>query len=284
MRRLTYENGRGEQIEFYLSPLIIESLTGIGEVDADIQSQESPYQDGDNYIDTLLQPRFIDLEGSILKTGLQDIKMFRKHILRVCNPKLGLGKITLELDGDKKEIMGVLDGSPVFPERAQDLWQKFLITWKCPNPYWMDLNQSSKPLVAYTGGFTLPFTLPFTLGRSGSQTTLYNAGDVPAPVEIEIHGPTTNPQVINRTTGEYIRINRSIADDEVLCINTASGRQRVEIKRGNEIIPAFGFLDHDGTLTGFTLDLGENEIEHIADAGDRNAVVTVTWQSMYVGI
>lgn len=263
---------------------MIESLTGIGEVDVDIQSQQSPYQDGDNYIDTLLQPRFINLEGSITKTAFKDIKEYRKAILMVCNPKLGIGKITLELDGDTKEIEGVLDGSPVFPERGQTPFQKFMITWKCPDPYWRDLNQVSKPLQSYVGNFTLPFTLPFELGVSGSRTVLHNDGDVPAPVTIDIHGPTTNPQVINRTTGEYIRINRSIAEDEILHINTASGMQRVEIQRGESIEQGFGYLDHNGVLTDFMLEIGMNEIEHIADAGNANAVVAVSWQSRYVGM
>jgi len=282
LRRLTYENGRGEQIEFYLSPLLIESLEGIGEVDADIQGQTAPYSDGDMYIDTLLQPRFIDLEGSILKRDFIEIREFRRHILRVCNPKLGLGKITLELDGDIKEIMGVLDGSPAFPERGRDVFQKFMINWKCPDPYWKDLNRVSRPLQSYVGNFTLPTTFPFELGVAGSRTTLFNEGDVPAPVSIDIHGPTTNPQIINRTTGDYIRINRSIADDEILHINTASGQQRVEIYRDNSIEQGFGYLDHNSEL--FSLELGENEIEHIADAGDRNAIVAVSWQSRYTGI
>ncbi|MCJ0932544.1 phage tail family protein [Virgibacillus halodenitrificans] len=282
MRRLTFENARGESIVFYLSPLVIESLTGIGEIDADLQSEKAPYQDGDTYIDTLLQPRFIDLEGVITRTDLETIKFYRKHILRVCNPKLGLGKITLELDGDVKEIYGTLDGSPVFPERGREVWQKFMITWKCPNPYWRNPNQTSQPLKAYVGNFTLPFTLPFELGMSGSRTTLYNEGDIPAPIRIDIQGPVTNPQIINRTTGEWLKINRSIAADEVLHINTTPGKKRVEVYRGNEVYPALGYMDHDSDW--ITLELGKNEIEHIADAGDRESLVAVTWNSMYVGI
>lgn len=283
MRKITFENQRGETIEFAYGPLLITSLTGIGEVDADIQGQQAPYQDGDSYIDTLLQPRFIDLEGSILKTNLIEIKQHRQHILRVCNPKLGPGKITLELDGDVKEIHGVLDGTPSLPERGQDVWQKFMLTWKCPDPYWQDPNQTSKPLQSYVGNFTLPTMFPFELGVAGSRTELINSGDVPAPVLIEIRGQTTNPQIFNRTTGEYIRINRTIAKGETIFINTHPGNKYVEIhdEDGN-IQQGFGYLDHDSTL--FTLEIGPNVIEHVADAGNPDSLVSVTWQSRYVGI
>lgn len=282
MRRLTYENARGERIVFYLSPILIESLTGIGEVDADLQGQKSPYQDGETHLDVILQPRFINLEGSILKKDLREMKAYRKHILRVCNPKLGLGKITLELDGDTKEIFGVLDGTPSFPERGRDVWQKFLITWKCPNPYWRDPNQTSKSLQSYVGNFTLPFTLPFELGVSGSHTTLFNNGDIPASVRIDIQGPVTNPQILNKTNGQWLRVNRSIARNEILHIDTTEGRKRVEVYRTGRVYDVFGYLDYDSEW--IKLDIGANEIEHIADAGDSNSLVAITWNSMYVGI
>ena len=283
MRRLTYVNSRGESIEFYLSPLLIESLEGIGEVDADLQSQNAPYLDGDIPVETMLQPRFIDLEGSILKTELKEIKSYRKEILRVCNPKLGIGTLTLELDGDIKEIPAQLDGVPEFPERAQDVWQKYLISWKCPNPYWRDLNQTSKPLQSYVGNFKLPTTFPIKLGVAGSRTELDNLGDVPSPVLIEVRGPTTNPQIHNRTTGKFIKIERSIAQDEVMMINTEPGNKSIIIQRGDGTTEqAFGYLDDGSDM--FDLDIGINVIEHVADAGNSKSKVIVTWQSRYVGI
>lgn len=283
MRRLTYENPRGESIEFYLSPFLIEKLEGIGEVQSSTQSQGAPYADGETYVDSKLAPRFIDLEGSIMKVDFKEIREYRRIITRICNPKLGLGLITFELDGETYQIRGVPNAVPTFPERGRDPWQSFTIEWFCPNPYWRSPNETTKPLVAYTGNFKLPTKFPFKLGKSGSKTTLYNNGDVPAPVRIEIHGPTTNPQIINRTTGEYIKINRTIAEGEVMHINTESGRQRIIVidENGNES-SAFGYLDHKSDL--FYLELGENIIEHVADAGNRHAKVIVRWDDMFVGV
>lgn len=283
MRRLTYENSLGDKIVFYLSPFLIERLQGIGEVEADTQSQGAPYADGDTYIDSKLSPRYIDLKGSIMFREFEKIREYRRVITRSCNPKLGLGLITFELDGAVYQIYGVPVAVPTFPERGRSPLQPFEITWKCPNPYWRSPNETTKPLVAYKGNFKLPMTFPFMLGTSGSKTTLYNDGDVPAPVRIEIHGPTTNPQIFNRTTGQYIRINRTIAQGEVMHIDTESGRQRIIVidEEGNES-SAFGYLDHESDL--FYLELGENIIEHVADAGNRHAEVIVRWDSMYVGV
>lgn len=283
MEILTFENGKGDIITFDNSIYFIDSLTGLGETDAQIQSQTAPYQDGETYIDTLLQPRHPAIEGSIIETDESKIAQYRREILRVCNPKFGVGKITVNSNGVTKEINGVLEGTPFFADRNnEEFYQSFIINWKCPNPYWRSPNDTSKPLQAYVGNFTLPFTLPFELGTSGSRTTLYNEGDVPAPIRIDIQGPVTNPQIINKTTGAWLRVNRSIAADEILHIDTTEGRKRVEIYRGNNVYQAFGYLDHDSAW--ITLEIGENIIEHIADAGDRNSLVAVTWNSQFVGI
>jgi hypothetical protein len=282
LRRLTFENARGESIVFYLAPLLITSLTGIGEVDVDLQSQKSPYQDGDTHIDTVFQPRYIDLEGAIIETDLKEIKKYRKNILRVCNPKLGLGKITLELDGDIKEIYGVPDGSPVFPERGQEPIQNFAITWKCPDPYWRDPREISRALRAYQGRFTLPTTFPIEFGVEGDTTILINDGDTPTPITIDIQGPVTNPQVINKTTGQFMRVNLSLSENEVLHIDTGRPR-RVEIYRdGRTIENAMGYIDHYSDF--WELSVGPNEVQYIADAGNANAIVSVAWQNRYVGI
>jgi hypothetical protein len=283
LRRLTYENSRGEVVEFYQSPLLIESLTGIGEVGAIIQGQQTAYQDGDTYIDTIMQPRYPTMEGAITATDSLTIKNFRKQILRVCNPKLGLGKLTLELDGDIKEIMGVVDGVPVFPERGQNIYQKFMITWKCPNPYWRDPQEVSRALRAYQGKFKLPSMFPIELGISGDSIILTNDGDVEAPVTIDIQGPVTNPRVINKTTGQFIRINRSLSANEVLHIDTNDQNKRVEIyHNGATIEKAIGYMDHNSDF--WKLEVGNNEIQYIADAGDGNAIVAIAWHNHYAGI
>lgn len=282
LRRLRFENSRGKTISFDITPFFIDSLTGLSEVAVNLQSQQSPYLDGDTHIDTLIQPRFPSLEGTIIATDEKSLKIHRQEILRVCNPKLGMGKLIYENDGDVKEIDGLIDGVPVFPEIGEELYQTFMINWKCPDPYWKNPNHTSKPLRSYVGNFTLPFTLPFELGVSGSRTLLFNEGDVPAPVRIDIQGPVANPQIMNHTTGEWLRVNRSIAADEILHIDTTPGQKRVEIYRGNQVYSAFGYLDHNSEW--ITLEVGENQIEHIADAGDNTSLVAVTWNSYFTGI
>ena len=280
---IIFTNKRGAEVRF--DAVSIEGLGGVG---SDVQSQKSPYQDGLTYIDSMLEPRYIDVEFIIRGERYREVRSKRGSITSALNPKLGLGTIVYESDRIRRELLAIPESVPYFPDKENrgKRWQRGTVTFIAPNPYWRSPNETTKPLVAYEGGFTLPFTLPFTLGRSGSKTVLYNDGDVPAPMRIEIHGPTTNPQIFNRTTGEHIRINRTVAEGEVMRINTESGRQRITVtdENGNET-NAFGYLDSESSiLSQFNLELGENEIEHVADAGNRHAEVYVRWDSLYVGV
>jgi hypothetical protein len=283
MRRLTYENSRGESIVFYQSPFFIETLTGIGEVDADLQSQRAPYQDGDMHLDTILQPRFPTLEGAINATDLNTIKQHRKRILRVCNPKLGLGKLTLEMDGDRKEIYGALDGVPVFPEKGNSPYQRFMVVWKCPNPYWRSPEQITEPLAAFVPLRTYPTIYPVIYGRRGSEARLYNDGDVPCPVQIELTGPALSPIVTNRTTGDFIRVERELYEGDRMIINTAQGQDRmVAIERQDGTLEnAWHYIDiWESTL--FNLDVGENVLDYDALTGQ--GLVTISFNKLFVGV
>lgn len=283
---IEFINSRGVSVLFDGNPYGLVSIEGLGDVESEAQSQKAPYIDGVDYIESVFEPRYLPTEILIRGKDYSEVASLRRDLSSILNPKLGLGELHYRSPGGREYIIPAVGESvPVYPdlEARGELWQRGLVTFMAPNPYWRSPNETAKPLVAYVGNFKLPMTFPFMLGTSGSKTTLYNDGDVPAPVRIEMHGPTTNPQIFNRTTGEYIRINRTIAQGEVMHINTESGRQRITVtdEEGKET-SAFGYLDHNSDL--FYLELGENIIEHVADAGNRHAEVIVRWDSMFVGV
>src|SRR5699024_3030437 len=119
-------------------PLFISSLVGVNESDSNVQMLKAPFQDGGTYVDTLLEPRYPVLQGAISDRFATD--EHRRRITRICNPKLGLGQLTLEINGVARIIYGAVDGVPTFPEKGDDPYQRFMISWVCPSPYWQDIN------------------------------------------------------------------------------------------------------------------------------------------------
>lgn len=285
MRKLIFTNSKDETIELgYHTPYLINKIDGLGETGADIATTEAPYVDGSIYIDTRLSPRELSIEGTFRRLTSPELYKNRQRLQRVLNPKLGVGTLQYEHEGIVKQINAIVDGSPAYADKDREPFQKFQINLLCPDPYWRDPNQVSRALTAYKGYFTLPFKLPFKLGKQGDRTTLINDGDVPAPVSIDLQGPATNPQIRNATTGEFIKINTSIAADEILHIDTTPRHKRIEIYRGDIALNGFGYFDYAGGATFWQLEPGENDVEYYADSGNRDGVVAVAWSNRYVGI
>lgn len=138
----------------------------------------------------------------------------------------------------------------------------------------------------WVGGLAFPLSLPMMF--SGRSSMLYkiihNDGDVETPVMFEFLGETTNPKVINIDTGEFIKVNRTLQNNEILIVSTEFGNKKVILKdkvTGQET-NAFGYIDLDSTF--FELKPGNNLMSYDADAGKENAKVKIYWKNRYLGV
>src|SRR5690625_3793997 len=112
MQKVTYTNSNGESIVFsHHPPFILSKIEGLGDVEAEVQSQKSPYQDGETHIDTYLEPRFIEMEVSIVG---ENIEKHRRKLSRIMNPKLN-GTLIYENGSVVREIKGINEHVPKFP-------------------------------------------------------------------------------------------------------------------------------------------------------------------------
>ncbi|WP_160647546.1 phage tail family protein [Chengkuizengella marina] len=282
MRKLTFTNSRGDHISIgHSSPFHMSNIEGLGAVETDTQMQKAPFQDGMTYTDSSLSYREIFVEGAIKEMNKKRIMDKRRLLHQVLNTKLKEGVILYEQDGVAKEIHAVVEGGVIFPDKKQDAYQRFFITFNCASPYWMDLETKSEPLEAWVGKYSFPFQFPVEMGIQGDTTNIMNDGDVKCPIEIEIKGYTKNPFVQNKTTGEFIKVNREVALGETLVISTTFGNKRVEIVRSDgKKENAFHWIDLNSKFFHFIT--GENQISYSSDEG--RSVVMVSWRNLYVGV
>lgn len=289
MEKLIFTNSRGFSVELGdESPFILTKIEGLGAVNAAIQTQKSPFQDGETYIDNLLEPRSISIEIMILADDTEEMMENRRKLLQAFNPKLGEGKLIYEYGKVKREIKAISELAPVFPDAGdfKDTMQPGLIQLYCPNPFWLDTFIESEEMADWVGGLRFPLQLPMMFtGRSSRQhTVIHNAGDVDTPIVFEFLGPATNPVVTKVDTGEYIKVNREIAVNEKLVITTEFGNKKVILRNldTKEEINAFGWIDLGSTF--FQLEPGNNLISYSADSGQETARVWIRWRNRYVGV
>ncbi|MEC0110401.1 phage tail family protein [Paenibacillus taichungensis] len=284
METVTFTNSRGESLYLGTSkPFYLERISGTGGVPADLLSTKSPYQDGSSFVGMMLSNRPINVVGGIVAKTRQQMFQYRRDFMRVLNPKLGLGTLVYTNSARSYSIKAVAEGTPEFDERIVSN-QPFTINFICPDPYFTDVSQISKGLRFEEGGMMFPLRLPTQFAFASFRGIFQNDGDVPTPVEIHYKGPALNPVVTNETTGEYIKINYDLGENDVLEINTAFGKKRVEVVNlDGTRTNVFHWIDLGSTF--FQLDVGQNSLVYDSDReGDRAiANVTIFWNNRYGG-
>lgn len=288
MEKLTYTNAIGESITFdKQAPFLLQKIDGTGASDIDDQSQKAPYQDGETPIDSLLGPRFPSIQFVLFGENEKEVFEKRRLVSRVFNSKLDVGTIRYEHASGVNEIKAKIDSGPSFPsgkENRGTTFQVGVITFKCHNPFWLDIESVSEPMTAYIGLFESPLEFPMEFGKQGSKQTFINDGDVETPVRIVFKGPATNPEVANNTTGEYFKLNYTLAEGESMVVDTTFGNKTIDIiKPDGTVVDGFNEIDFLNS-TFWQLVPGENEIEYTAESGRDNAVVSITWRNRYIGI
>lgn len=281
MQKLTYINSQGESIVFsHRPPFLLSKIEGLGDVDAEVQRQKSPFQDGSTHIDTLLNERFLPLEISILGKGREDISAKREQLSRVLNPKLE-GMLIYENGRVVREIKAYSEHVPKFPTDRGQNYQISLVSLICPTPFWQDINPEYIKLEDFISNFHFSFHFPVRFASRGDSKNLMNNGDVPTPIKVTFKGEAVNPKITNLTTGEFIKVNRSIPAGYRLVINTEFGNKTVEIVAPDGVATnALGYIDLDSSF--FELQVGENKFSFITDGGKPE--VYVEYKHRYLGV
>lgn len=284
MHKLTYTNSQGESIVFsHRPPFILSKFEGLGDVEAEVQRQKSPYQDGSTHTDTILQERFIVLEVTILGNSHDDVSAKREQLSRVLNPKLK-GKLVFENGRVTREIEAFSEHVPKFPsggENRGSSYQISLINLVCPNPFWQDINPTNIKLEDFVANFAFPFSFPVSFATRGDTRVLVNTGHVPTPVKVTFVGESINPKITKINTGEFIKVNRTIPAGYSLVITTDFGNKAVEIIAPDGVATnALGYIDLDTTF--FSLDVGENQLSFITEGGQPD--VYIEYKNLFVGV
>ncbi|MFS1511757.1 phage tail family protein [Chengkuizengella sp. SCS-71B] len=287
MQKITFTNTNGLSVELGGAPFLLSKIEGLGDVEADIQTQKAPYQDGSTHIQSLLTERFIPIEVTILGTNRNDISAKRELLSSVFNPKVK-GVLKYENDRVTRWIDAVSEHVPTYPsglDNRTNRFQKVIIDLICPSPFWTTEEQVDQ-LVIWQGGLEFPLELPTTFAEQSESKSkiLINEGHVETPIRIAFEGPATAPiRVENVTTGEFMEVNQDLSEGELLEINTAFGQKKVEkVSSVGVRSNAFHFVSLDSTF--FQLGVGNNLIDYSTGQEYESAGVTIAWRNRYLSV
>jgi hypothetical protein len=281
---ITFTNANGENFVIGGNYILSPNWSGFGDSPSDIQSTKAPYQDGETYIDTILSPKELIVEFTIIGSTRQQVFDRRRTVINQFNPKLGPGTLKWTQDDGSEYHIDCVPRSPQFADGQgqSDTHQVVIVSFVAFTPFWYDPSQIQQIMVGFSGGFSLPFSFPFTMGTVGSQVDINNLGNIETPVLIYFYGEVVNPVMQNLTTGEDITITKTIDDGDVLIINTAFGEKSVMILSGGEYTNAFEFVDPDSVF--WKLAPGDNTLKYTVSSEGANAECRLYYYHLYSGV
>ncbi len=284
MPTLKYINGYGEELAFKnAKPIILVSIDGLNSPTTNMNTMNIPNQDGTTYLGSTVKQLDLSIKGLIVADDENEILELKKHIANILSPKKGKGKLRYEYDtGEYKETDAVVEGI-TFIENLNEkglFSQKFYVDILCPSPFWRAIEES-EILAFQLGGFEFPLQLPTRFSNRKTKGVITNDGDVETPVLIKFYGPATTPTIYNNTTGEFIKLNKSLEDGEVLTVNTEFGNKKVEITTSDgTTTSAFQYLDLNSTF--WQLVIGDNEVEFNTGDATEDARVEIYYRKRYL--
>lgn len=272
------------------APYRLVSASGLDPVSITPITIKSPSQPGETLLDLTVPSRVVVVQGLIQAADMDALWTLRRTLARACaaqpvryGESISLGTLrfvrssgqVLELDARVK--------SASFPMPKSSVGViGFDIEFYAPNPYWREVADSTQQLSG-SGGFEFPLIFTEEFPSNNIEVDIDNAGDVDAPVLIQLYGEAENIRIINETADQTIEIIASLTSDEYVEINTGFGTKTIRkytISTG-DYVNLFSSLNPDSDL--WSLRPGVNHIRFEADT-NVSGYANIAWRQRYSGI
>lgn len=289
--KLIYTNSRGESLEFGVNSLyhcnVSKDVSGISDIANTIYSSNSMGQHGDTYIGQRIETRVITITGHINTNDKSQAITMRRDAIKILNPELK-GTLTYVYGDYTRLIDCYIDDSPSFYKKSVLL--KFDITFNCLNPFWREAYETTEDIASWIGTWEFPCIIDedegmmFGYREEAVIVNCYNVGDVSTEMKIRFTaiGDVENPILLNINTQEYIKINATLQEGDVLEVNTEYGNKYAQISRSGVVTDYFRYVDVDSTF--MKLDIGDNLFRYDADDGVNMLEVTILYSAKYLGV
>lgn len=272
-----------------LEDILLSHIEGIGQPTSTSQKTQGVDQDGCTADDALLDNRVIQLSATIRTKNRVELDKLKRKVYRVVNPKTynnetgKRGELLLYYTNNVKtyRIYARVEDAVEFKERKNN-HDKATISFLCVDPYWLDEHDTTAVVKSSTGGLKFPMSLPTEFAKISYHCEIDNDGDVETPLIITFVGEAENPKILNKTTGEFIKVNMTISQNEKLVINTSRGQETVNLVTPYETRDVFDNIDLNSTF--FKLQVGKNLLEYSSDMEIAQDSVSIEYSKKYIGV
>lgn len=282
MFTLIAENERGERLSLTDNPRWdVADVTGTNPAPAAIGMKKYAGADGSAFSSASVQNRNIVITLS-LKVPIEENRLILYRFFRTKQ------RIRLLYTNKHRDVYipGYIESVENNPFTQQQLPQISVI---CPDPFWRSAVQEIADFSAVRALFEFPFSIPDT-GMEFSvlehlTATDINAGEIEtgAVIRMSASGAVENPRIYNRTTQEYFGLTYTMAEGDLITVDTRFGEKSVTVLHGSTVAENILHAKSDGSAW-LTFYPGRNQLDFDADSGAENLSVSVTLTPLFEGV
>lgn len=284
MYTLTVENTKGEQLRLTQNEIIyqIASIDGLTPPKANINTTTIAGMNGTRFKSSYIQTRnvviTVAVQGEVEKNRLRLYNFFGTG--QWCKLYYSNSSRDVYCEGYCETVDGSLF---VMSQRIQ-------ISILCPDPYFRSLTEMVSDISKTFANFEFPFSIDeegkeFSIIDEHREADVYNPGEIACGVIIRIYAEADgieNPIIRNVLTGEYLGVEVTLDQGDVLEINTNKGQKAI-----TKYIDAVPQNEINGLMNGstwFQLEPGLNRFYYEADTLDLFLKIEFLHNILYEGV
>ena len=268
------------------SSLRLYDLEGRSGLANDISSIKTTYTDGIIINSTSLGQRDLVITGKIISNNKNEVENLKRKLIRTLTVK-DKGTLYFKNSDTSQEycIDVIVSNAPVFNNESFNIID-FIIELIAPSPYWRSQSEARLEIAQTKGNFRFPLNLPTIKGKKESSlfVNFNNIGDVDSGMRIEFYAKeeVLNPSLFDVSTRQFIKINKLMAKDERIVINTNHGEKNIISIVGGVETKILQYLDFESSF--LQLSRGDNLLRYGADSGVEFLVCDLYYSPKYLGV
>ncbi len=270
---------------------VLESVDW-GQIAASHHSYKYVNQVGVTIVNTSLETRDVEIIGWIIGDTEQGMESRKRVLNRFVNPQQFINLKYKEYDLDFKPTKSI-QYTPNISDNNEILC-KFKITGIAADPLFRDTKETLRTGAVVHGMFHFPLmidamdsgypTIMFGYKEPSLLISVYNKGDVVTGFKIifKAKGTVVNPMLLDVNTQQFIKINKTLVDEEEVIISTVTGKKRITGVLNGEESNYYKYKDLMSSW--LELRIGDNVYSFDADEGIDNLEVYIYYSNKYLEV
>ena len=210
--KLTFINAKNESVDLCYKPFVINSVSGLSEIESDDYTYAGYNQDGKTYVNSALKNRKIDVQFTIMASSVEELLKKRQSITQILNPKLGVGELIYTYQGVTRKIYCAVS-KLLIDVKSKRTYSKAQLTLTAYDPYFYDLSLTKISVATWHNALKFPLTIPrqgmiFGYKEPSLIANIINEGDIECGLTIEFiaKGTVKNPSLLNINTQDTSKL------------------------------------------------------------------------------